>query len=209
MKKKTLDLVKLKNTVKSLYVGLHNIVEFITTPSEIHQRGEDQRPHTRLAVLIAQELGLPEWEVDRIKLAMYYLGLGQLFVPDKDIKKSKGAMETKMLFLARERAIISIIPYIDDYIMSAANYFQENAKDANGVCKNPPEETPLASKILRLANSYVINEMQGAQGENQGLRTILSKEKNNLYDDRCIEALLSLFHKYPDLIQQIGLKYVG
>jgi PAS domain S-box-containing protein len=192
-----------RETVKKLRKAMGGIIQAMALTVEIRDPYTAGHQHrvADLARAIAQEMGLPEDQVDGLRMAGIVHDLGKIAVPAEILSKASKLSDIEMGLLKTHPQISYDILKDIDFPWPVAQIVFQHHERING--SGYPlglsgEDIYLEAKILAVADVVEAiashRPYRPAQGIDKALEEI-SKNKGILYDPEVVEACLTLFNE--------------
>ena len=189
------DLVRSHERLEAIFSGTVNALAITTEKRDQYTAGHQQRVAT-LACEIAQEMGLPEKDIDDIRIAGTLHDIGKLYVP-LDILSQPGRLsEIEYLFIKTHPAagydILKSIPFdapIADIIMQ-----HHERVDGTGYPKGlKGDEILLPARIIAVADVFEAMASHRPYRASLGMEKALDEIQKNagsLYDPDVVAACI-------------------
>jgi PAS domain S-box-containing protein/putative nucleotidyltransferase with HDIG domain len=192
-----------KQSTKKLLAAMEATIEAIALTVEMRDpyTAGHQRRVTELAVAIAKELGIPEAEIDGIRMAGIIHDIGKVYTPAEILNKPGKLSEIEFSMIKTHSQVgYEILKAIEFTRPVAQIVLQHHERlDGSGYPSGIKGEGVLPeAKILAVAD--VVEAMAShrpyrpALGIDQALEE-LSKNSGTLYDPKVVDACFKLFHE--------------
>jgi PAS domain S-box-containing protein/putative nucleotidyltransferase with HDIG domain len=192
-----------KQSPKKLLAAMDATIEAIALTVEMRDpyTAGHQRRVTELAVAIAKELGIPEAEIDGIRMAGIIHDIGKVYTPAEILNKPGKLSEIEFSMIKTHSQVgYEILKAIEFTRPVAQIVLQHHERlDGSGYPSGIKGEGVLPeAKILAVAD--VVEAMAShrpyrpALGIDQALEE-LSKNSGTLYDPKVVDACFKLFHE--------------
>ncbi|MFA5179755.1 MAG: HD domain-containing phosphohydrolase [Syntrophales bacterium] len=202
-----LDKISLEDSLKKLKRMMSGIIDTISAMVEVRDpyTAGHQQAVARIAVAIAQKMGLPKEQRDVIKISAEIHDIGKIYIPAEILCKP-GTLNDMEFNLIKSHAEMGhvILKNIDFPVPIAPIIIQHHERmDGSGYPHGlSGEQICLEARIIAVAD--VIDSIsshrpyQAAQGIDQALEELRSN-RGVLYDPKVVDACLSLYG------QELGL----
>ena len=213
------QIKKINEELKDTYTKLEkSYMESIQTlKSTVDAKDKYTRGHSdrvaEYAVLIGKELGLPEKELNNLKIGGLFHDIGKIGVPDIILQKNGKLSDD-------EYSEIKNHPTIGAHILSTASIFSDiipivkhhhERYDGNGYPgRLKGEEIPYFARIIAIADSFDAMVSKRSYRDAQDLNYVISEFKRckgTQFDPKLTEVFLDILKNNYDDITSIQEKY--
>jgi HD-GYP domain-containing protein (c-di-GMP phosphodiesterase class II) len=180
---------------RELFVGTVKALAAAIDGKDKYTRGHSERV-SRISVAIGRRLGLPEDELDKLKMSALLHDIGKIAIDDAILKKPAAltADEFEIMKTHPQRGykIMSQIPAMKDYLPGM--YMHHEMVNGQGYPQGlTGDQIPLQAKIVSVADTFDAMTIDRPYSKALPLETALSKIKElvgSRYDDSVVQALI-------------------
>lgn len=206
---------ELKDTYDKLekaYMESIETLRFTVEAKDTYTRGHSDRV-SEYSVLLGQKLGLPEQDINNLKVGGLFHDIGKIGVPDSILLKNSKLTDD-------EYSEIKNHPAIGAHILSNATIFKDvipivkhhhERFDGNGYPgKLKGEEIPYLARIAAVADAFDAMTSRRTYRDSLSLdivKTEIEKCKGTQFDPECADAFLDILNNDYKKIEEIRSKY--
>lgn len=206
---------ELKDTYDKLekaYMESIETLRFTVEAKDTYTRGHSDRV-SEYSVLLGQKLGLPEQDINNLKVGGLFHDIGKIGVPDSILLKNSKLTDD-------EYSEIKNHPAIGAHILSNATIFKDvipivkhhhERFDGNGYPgKLKGEEIPYLARIAAVADAFDAMTSRRTYRDSLSLDIVKSeiqKCKGYQFDPNCADAFLDILNNDYKKIEEIRSKY--
>lgn len=206
---------ELKDTYDKLekaYMESIETLRFTVEAKDTYTRGHSDRV-SEYSVLLGQKLGLPEQDINNLKVGGLFHDIGKIGVPDSILLKNSKLTDD-------EYSEIKNHPAIGAHILSNATIFKDvipivkhhhERFDGNGYPgKLKGEEIPYLARIAAVADAFDAMTSRRTYRDSLSLdivKTEIEKCKGTQFDPECADAFLDILNNDYEKIEEIRSKY--
>lgn len=206
---------ELKDTYDKLekaYMESIETLRFTVEAKDTYTRGHSDRV-SEYSVLLGQKLGLPEQDINTLKVGGLFHDIGKIGVPDSILLKNSKLTDD-------EYSEIKNHPAIGAHILSNATIFKDvipivkhhhERYDGNGYPgKLKGEGIPYLARIAAVADAFDAMTSRRTYRDSLSLdivKTEIEKCKGTQFDPECADAFLDILNNDYEKIEEIRSKY--
>jgi len=151
------------------------------------------------SVEIARELGLPESEVEDIRVGAFLHDIGKVEISTEVLRKAAGLSENEMLEMRRHvdtgEALVRSLGGILRHVIPMVAYHHERW-DGTGYKCLKGDDIPLGARIIAVADTYdaIVTDRPYRKGRTheQAMR-IVEEERGRQFDPRIVDVFVKLY----------------
>jgi len=194
------DLKRAAEENKTLFLSSIQMLAGAVDEKDPYTRGHSDRV-TRYSVLIAKELGLPEAEVEKIRIAAQLHDVGKIGIEDRILKKP-GALtpdeyEIMKTHTTKGAAILRPVEMLKEMIPGIELHHE--SLDGRGYPHGlKGDEIPLSPRIIMVADCFdamTTNRPYQAAMDPEYVVRIINSLVNTKFDPRIVNALTAVFER--------------
>ena len=194
------DLKRAAEENKSLFLSSIQMLAGAVDEKDPYTRGHSDRV-TRYSVLIAKELGLPEEEIEKIRIAAQLHDVGKIGIEDRILKKP-GALtpdeyEIMKTHTTKGAAILRPVEMLKEMIPGIELHHE--SLDGRGYPHGlKGDEIPLSPRIIMVADCFdamTTNRPYQAAMDPEYVVRIINSLVNTKFDPRIVAALTAVFER--------------
>jgi putative nucleotidyltransferase with HDIG domain len=194
------DLKRAAEENRSLFLSSIQMLAGAVDEKDPYTRGHSDRV-TRYSVLIARELGLPEEEVEKIRISAQLHDVGKIGIEDRILKKP-GALtpdeyEIMKTHTTKGAAILRPVEMLKEMIPGIELHHE--SLDGRGYPHGlKGDEIPLTPRIIMVADCFdamTTNRPYQAAMDPEYVVRIITSLTNTKFDPRIVAALTSVFQR--------------
>ena len=195
-----LDLKRAAEENRSLFLSSIQMLAGAVDEKDPYTRGHSDRV-TRYSVLIARELGLPEEEVEKIRISAQLHDVGKIGIEDRILKKP-GALtpdeyEIMKTHTTKGAAILRPVEMLKEMIPGIELHHE--SLDGRGYPHGlKGDEIPLIPRIIMVADCFdamTTNRPYQAAMDPEYVVRIITSLTNTKFDPRIVAALTAVFQR--------------
>ena len=180
---------------RELFVGTVKALAAAIDGKDKYTRGHSERV-SRISVAIGRRLGMPEEELEKLKMSALLHDVGKIAIDDAILKKpaalTSDEFEIMKTHPQRGYKIMSQIPAMKDYLPGM--YMHHEMVNGQGYPQGlKGEQIPLQAKIVSVADTFDAMTIDRPYSKALPLDTALTKIKEMVgtrYDESVVEALI-------------------
>ena len=194
------DLKRAAEENKTLFMSSIQMLAGAVDEKDPYTRGHSDRV-TRYSVLIAKEIGLPEEEVEKIRIAAQLHDVGKIGIEDRILKKP-GALtpdeyEIMKTHTTKGAAILRPVEMLKEMIPGIELHHE--SLDGRGYPHGlKGDEIPLSPRIIMVADCFdamTTNRPYQAAMDPEYVIRIINSLVNTKFDPRMVAALTAVFER--------------
>ena len=194
------DLKRAAEENKTLFMSSIQMLAGAVDEKDPYTRGHSDRV-TRYSVLIAKEIGLPEEEVERIRIAAQLHDVGKIGIEDRILKKP-GALtpdeyEIMKTHTTKGAAILRPVEMLKEMIPGIELHHE--SLDGRGYPHGlKGDQIPLSPRIIMVADCFdamTTNRPYQAAMDPEYVIRIINSLVNTKFDPRMVAALTAVFER--------------
>jgi putative nucleotidyltransferase with HDIG domain len=194
------DLKRAAEENKSLFMSSIQMLAGAVDEKDPYTRGHSDRV-TRYSVLIAKEIGLPEEEVEKIRIAAQLHDVGKIGIEDRILKKP-GALtpdeyEIMKTHTTKGAAILRPVEMLKEMIPGIELHHE--SLDGRGYPHGlKGDQIPLSPRIIMVADCFdamTTNRPYQAAMDPEYVIRIINSLVNTKFDPRMVAALTAVFER--------------
>lgn len=195
-----LDLKRAAEENRTLFLSSIQMLAGAVDEKDPYTRGHSDRV-TRYSVLIAKELGLPEDEIEKIRISAQLHDVGKIGIEDRILKKP-GALtpeeyEIMKTHTTKGAAILRPVEMLKEMIPGIELHHE--SLDGRGYPHGlKGEEIPLTPRIIMVADCFdamTTNRPYQAAMDPEYVVRIIQSLVNTKFDSRVVAALTTVFER--------------
>jgi putative nucleotidyltransferase with HDIG domain len=195
-----LDLKRAAEENRTLFLSSIQMLAGAVDEKDPYTRGHSDRV-TRYSVLIAKELGLPEEEIEKIRIAAQLHDVGKIGIEDRILKKP-GALtpdeyEIMKTHTTKGAAILRPVEMLKEMIPGIELHHE--SLDGRGYPHGlKGDEIPLPPRIIMVADCFdamTTNRPYQAAMDPEYVVRIINSLVNTKFDPRIVAALTAVFER--------------
>lgn len=195
-----LDLRRAAEENRTLFLSSIQMLAGAVDEKDPYTRGHSDRV-TRYSVLIAKELGLPEEEIEKIRISAQLHDVGKIGIEDRILKKP-GALtpdeyEIMKTHTTKGAAILRPVEMLKEMIPGIELHHE--SLDGRGYPHGlKGDEIPLAPRIIMVADCFdamTTNRPYQAAMDPEYVVRIINSLVNTKFDPRVVSALTTVFER--------------
>lgn len=195
-----LDLKRAAEQNRTLFLSSIQMLAGAVDEKDPYTRGHSDRV-TRYSVIIAKELGLPEEEVEKIRISAQLHDVGKIGIEDRILKKP-GALtpdeyEIMKTHTTKGAAILRPVEMLKEMIPGIELHHE--SLDGRGYPHGlKGEEIPLTPRIIMVADCFdamTTNRPYQAAMDPEYVVRIINSLVNTKFDPRVVAALTTVFER--------------
>lgn len=195
-----LDLRRAAEENRTLFLSSIQMLAGAVDEKDPYTRGHSDRV-TRYSVLIARELGLPEEEVEKIRISAQLHDVGKIGIEDRILKKP-GALtpdeyEIMKTHTTKGAAILRPVEMLKEMIPGIELHHE--SLDGRGYPHGlKGDEIPLTPRIIMVADCFdamTTNRPYQAAMDPEYVIRIITSLTNTKFDPRIVAALTAIFQR--------------
>jgi putative nucleotidyltransferase with HDIG domain len=195
-----LDLKRAAEENRTLFLSSIQMLAGAVDEKDPYTRGHSDRV-TRYSVLIAKELGLPEEEIEKIRISAQLHDVGKIGIEDRILKKP-GALtpdeyEIMKTHTTKGAAILRPVEMLKEMIPGIELHHE--SLDGRGYPHGlKGEEIPLTPRIIMVADCFdamTTNRPYQAAMDPEYVVRIINSLVNTKFDPRVVAALTTVFER--------------
>jgi len=195
-----LDLRRAAEENRTLFLSSIQMLAGAVDEKDPYTRGHSDRV-TRYSVLIAKELGLPEEEIEKIRISAQLHDVGKIGIEDRILKKP-GALtpdeyEIMKTHTTKGAAILRPVEMLKEMIPGIELHHE--SLDGRGYPHGlKGDEIPLAPRIIMVADCFdamTTNRPYQAAMDPEYVVRIINSLVNTKFDPRVVAALTTVFER--------------
>jgi HD-GYP domain-containing protein (c-di-GMP phosphodiesterase class II) len=189
------DLQRAADENRELFIGTVKALSAAIDGKDPYTRGHSERV-SRISVAVAQRLGMPDEEVENIRISALLHDVGKIGIDDNILKKP-AALTTEEFEIMKQHPqkgykIMSQIPAMKDFLPGM--YMHHEMIDGNGYPQGlKGEEIPMQARIVAVADTFdamtTDRPYQKAMKFDDAL-ALVKKFIGTRYDERVVYALV-------------------
>jgi putative nucleotidyltransferase with HDIG domain len=206
---------ELQDTYKQLqnaYIGSIEALRLAVDAKDSYTRGHSDRV-SEYSMLIGKKLGLPEKDMESLRIGALFHDIGKIGVPDVILLKPTELTD-------EEYSQIKVHPKVGAHILSTATIFSDiipivefhhEKYDGKGYpSKLAGEKIPYLARIVAVADMYDAMTSERPYRNARSLETVKEEIKNNLnvqFDPQIGQTFLDILEGEYETIEKIQKKY--
>ena len=180
---------------KQLLMGIIRALASAIDAKDPYTRGHSERV-TRFAVEIAKLLGLPEEEIEKIRLGALIHDLGKITIDDRILKKpeklSDDEFQVMKTHAARGYEMLKHIPQLNNILPGIHSHHEQ--LDGKGYPQGlKADEIPMIARVIMVADCFDAMTTKRPHIDARPVDTVLAEIRSlagKTYDARIVEALV-------------------
>lgn len=184
---------------RELFVGTVKALAAAIDGKDKYTRGHSERV-SRISVAIGRRLGLPEDELDKLKMSALLHDIGKIAIDDAILKKpaalTSDEFEIMKTHPQRGYKIMSQIPAMKDYLPGM--YMHHEMVNGHGYPQGlTGDQIPLQAKIVSVADTFDAMTIDRPYSKALPLEVALAKIEElvgSRYDESVVQALIVACH---------------
>ena len=214
IKKINAELSDTYEKLEQAYLESIQTLRYTVEAKDTYTRGHSDRV-SEFSVLIGKYLGLPEADIDTLRIGGLFHDIGKIGVPDSILQKEAKLTDD-------EYSQIKQHPNIGVHILSHAKIFQNilpivehhhERYDGKGYpSRLSGEDIPYLARITAIADSFDAMSSKRSYRDSLPLETIkeeFRKNKGTQFDPNLADLFLNILENHFDEIKEIQERYTG